>query len=80
MHHCVARLETSQGRSSDFTGESGAATKTGTTIGGKAFRNAPFSSRLRLPSQDSSWRTRLSTESEIAETHEHLVLRFRQQS
>jgi hypothetical protein len=77
MHHCVARLETSQGRSSDFTGESGAATKTDLVIGEKASHYKPFPSRPRLPSQDSSCGTRPSTQSELAETHEYIVLGFR---
>ena len=74
---CAATLEASRGRSSDFTGESGAATKTDTAIGEKAFSNKPFPSRSRLPNQDSSCGASLSTESKIAETHEHIVLGFR---
>ncbi len=73
----AARLEASQGRSPDFSGASGAATKTDAPIGGKAFTSKLFSSRLRLPDQDSSRGIRPSTESEFAETHEYIILGFR---
>jgi len=74
---CDSRLEASRGRSSDFTGESGAATKTDTTSGEKTFSNKRFLLRLRLPNQDSSWRTRPSTERESPQAHEHIVPEFR---